>query len=118
MKKELTLLYASGMNVNDVGKVLKTNPRTLLLILAPLSENVLASTDVKGFPIVVSKSSKALAGFIGRTELRYVLGIFHTYTNLLYILILFQTRPAICHRKRRAHLSGRYPIRKTSSCQG
>lgn len=41
-----------------------------------LIEDVLASTDVKGFPIVASKSSKALSGYIGRTELRYVLGTF------------------------------------------
>ncbi|KAF8554241.1 hypothetical protein OG21DRAFT_1462931 [Imleria badia] len=54
MKKDLTLLYASGMCVSDV-------------------EDVLASTDVKGFPIVASKSSKALCGYIGRAELRYVL---------------------------------------------
>jgi hypothetical protein len=40
------------------------------------TEDVLASTDVKGFPIVASKSSKALSGYIGRAELRYVLGIF------------------------------------------
>ena len=40
------------------------------------TEEVLASTDVKGFPIVGSKSSKALCGYIGRTELRYVLGTF------------------------------------------
>ncbi|KAF9227018.1 Cl-channel protein [Gyrodon lividus] len=54
MKKDLTILYASGMTVNDV-------------------EAVLTSTDVKGFPIVASKSSRALSGYIGRTELRYVL---------------------------------------------
>jgi len=54
MKKDLTVLYDSGMSVNDV-------------------EDVLASTDVKGFPILASKSSKALSGYIGRTELRYVL---------------------------------------------
>lgn len=30
---------------------------------------------MKGFPIVASKTSKALSGYIGRTELRYVLGI-------------------------------------------
>ncbi|KIJ60010.1 hypothetical protein HYDPIDRAFT_99474, partial [Hydnomerulius pinastri MD-312] len=54
MKKDVSILYASGMSVNDV-------------------EDVLASTDVKGFPIVASKSSRALAGYIGRTELRYVL---------------------------------------------
>ncbi|KAF8837685.1 hypothetical protein BDN67DRAFT_1026839 [Paxillus ammoniavirescens] len=54
MKKDLSVLYATGMAVNDV-------------------EGVLASTDVKGFPIVASKSSQVLSGYIGRTELRYVL---------------------------------------------
>ncbi|KAH0828174.1 chloride channel [Lanmaoa asiatica] len=82
MKKDLTLLYASGMSVNDV-------------------EDVLASTDVKGFPIVASKSSKALSGYIGRTELRYVLGIFFPRPDLgNYDLIVVQTRPntwVMCH---------------------
>ncbi|KAI6121899.1 chloride channel [Pisolithus sp. B1] len=55
MKKDLTVLYASGMQVRDV-------------------EQILSSTDVKGFPIVASKSSRVLSGYIGRPELRYVLG--------------------------------------------
>ena len=38
------------------------------------SEDILCSTDVKGFPIVASKPSHMLSGYIGRTELRYVLG--------------------------------------------
>ncbi|KAL4073717.1 chloride channel [Scleroderma citrinum] len=54
MKKELSILYASGMRVCDV-------------------EDVLSATDVKGFPVVASKSSHILSGYIGRTELRYVL---------------------------------------------
>lgn len=54
MKKDLTTLYTLGMRVCDV-------------------EDVLSSTDVKGFPIIASKSSYILSGYIGRTELRYVL---------------------------------------------
>ncbi|KIM69533.1 hypothetical protein SCLCIDRAFT_1207982 [Scleroderma citrinum Foug A] len=54
MKKDLTVLYTSGMRVCDV-------------------EDILCSTDVKGFPIVASKPSHMLSGYIGRTELRYVL---------------------------------------------
>lgn len=54
MKKDLTVLYASGMQVQDV-------------------EQILSSTDVKGFPIVSSNSSRVLSGYIGRPELRYVL---------------------------------------------
>ncbi|KAG2101302.1 chloride channel [Suillus discolor] len=54
MKKDLNILFASGMIVSDV-------------------EQLLASTDVKGFPIVTSESSRTLVGYMGRTELRYVL---------------------------------------------
>ncbi|KAG2355500.1 chloride channel [Suillus spraguei] len=54
MKKDLDILFASGMLVSDI-------------------ERLLASTNVKGFPIVVSESSRTLVGYMGRTELRYVL---------------------------------------------
>ncbi|KIK39991.1 hypothetical protein CY34DRAFT_807654 [Suillus luteus UH-Slu-Lm8-n1] len=54
MKKDLDILFASGMLVSDV-------------------EGLLASTNVKGFPIVDSESSQTLVGYMGRTELRYVL---------------------------------------------
>ncbi|KAG2112083.1 chloride channel [Suillus clintonianus] len=54
MKKDLDILFASGMLVSDV-------------------ERLLGSTNVKGFPIVVSESSRTLVGYMGRTELRYVL---------------------------------------------
>ncbi|KAG1725409.1 chloride channel [Suillus paluster] len=54
MKKDLDILFASGMLVSDV-------------------ERLLGSTNVKGFPIVASESSRTLAGYMGRTELRYVL---------------------------------------------
>jgi len=37
---------------------------------------MLSSTDAKGFPIVSSDSQRTLVGSIGRTELRYVLGMF------------------------------------------
>ena len=79
MKKDLTVLYASGMSVNDVGKALRRTSSPVFDPRALPTEDVLASTDVKGFPILASGSSKALSGYIGRTELRYVLGIFFPY---------------------------------------
>ncbi|KAG1861551.1 chloride channel [Suillus subalutaceus] len=54
MKKDIDILFASGMLVSDI-------------------EQLLASTNVKGFPIVASESSQTLVGYMGRTELRYVL---------------------------------------------
>ncbi|KAG2747073.1 hypothetical protein P692DRAFT_20780971 [Suillus brevipes Sb2] len=54
MKKDLDVLFASGMLVSDV-------------------EGLLSSSNVKGFPIVDSESSQTLVGYMGRTELRYVL---------------------------------------------
>lgn len=55
MKNDLHTLPALGMNVRDL-------------------EDKLASTQVKGFPIVSSESSWTLQGYIGRTELYFVLG--------------------------------------------
>ncbi|KAI0633604.1 Cl-channel protein [Trametes polyzona] len=54
MRKDLKTIPASGLTVQDI-------------------ENILASTDVKGFPIVSPDNSRTLLGFIDRSELRYVL---------------------------------------------
>ncbi|KAF9462474.1 chloride channel [Collybia nuda] len=54
MRKELHTLSESGMTVKNV-------------------EETLSSTDVKGFPIISSSERSILIGYIGRTELRYVL---------------------------------------------
>ncbi len=39
-----------------------------------LADNLLSSTDVKGFPIVSADGSLTLLGWIDRGEIRYVLG--------------------------------------------
>jgi len=54
MKKDLHTLPVSGIRVCDL-------------------EDKLASTQVKGFPIISSGSVRTLQGYIGRTELCYVL---------------------------------------------
>lgn len=38
------------------------------------AEDVLEGTDAKGFPIVSSDEKRVLMGYIGRTELRYIIG--------------------------------------------
>lgn len=55
MKKDLHVLLASGMRIQEI-------------------EEILSLTAVKGFPIIYSESLRTLMGYIGRTELRYVLG--------------------------------------------
>jgi chloride channel 3/4/5 len=55
MKTDLHTLPAAGMRVRDL-------------------QEKLASTQVKGFPIISSETSRILQGYVGRTELRYVLG--------------------------------------------
>ena len=57
MKKDLHVLLVSGMRIHDL-------------------EEMLSSTAVKGFPIIYSESLRTLMGYIGRTELHYVLGEF------------------------------------------
>ncbi|KAF8070810.1 Cl-channel protein [Lyophyllum atratum] len=54
MRTEIHTLTESGMTVKDI-------------------EVLLASTDVKGLPIVSSDGLRHIVGYIGRTELRYVL---------------------------------------------
>ncbi|KAI0759889.1 Cl-channel protein [Trametes elegans] len=59
----------------SVARVMQTNLKTLSatgLTVRDL-ETILASTDVKGFPIISADGSRTLLGFIDRTELRYVL---------------------------------------------
>ena len=40
----------------------------------PDTEDLLASTEAKGFPIISNDEKRLLLGYIGRTELRYVIG--------------------------------------------
>ena len=75
MKKDLYVFQERGMKVKDVGEwglsweaVWGSNS---------LSEDLLGSTSVKGFPIVSASatgSSQAMHGYIGRSEVRYVIG--------------------------------------------
>jgi hypothetical protein len=78
MRTEIQILTESGMTVGDVG----TNyPASYFLLHNSQNdskshpENILSSTDVKGFPIVSSDRTRTIVGYIGRTELRYVLGM-------------------------------------------
>lgn len=57
MKNDLHVLPVSGMRIHNL-------------------EEILSSTTVKGFPIIHSELQRTLVGYIGRTELRYVLGKF------------------------------------------
>jgi hypothetical protein len=38
-------------------------------------ERILARADVKGFPIIASHETRTLGGYIGRTELHYLIGM-------------------------------------------
>ena len=72
MRKELHVLRESGMSVGDVGMFYHCWRDRTPQCRNP--EAILSSTNVKGFPIVSSDGPRILVGFIGRTELRYVLG--------------------------------------------
>ncbi|KAF8058805.1 Cl-channel protein [Lyophyllum atratum] len=56
----------------SVSAVMRTEIHTLTE--SGMDEDLLASTDVKGLPIVSSDGLRHIVGYIGRTELRYVLG--------------------------------------------
>jgi len=76
MKKRLHTMSAGGMTLGEVGTCASwvwkgTCPRQLIFAS---TDRKLESSTVQGFPIVSSDSQRALLGYIGRTELRYVLG--------------------------------------------
>ena len=80
MRTELQTLPASGLCVRDVGTHIR--PSFLHLMLNKTLgwlDHILQQTDVKGFPIVSADQRRVLLGYIGRAELRYVIG---TYTHL------------------------------------
>ncbi|PFH49767.1 hypothetical protein AMATHDRAFT_4623 [Amanita thiersii Skay4041] len=54
MRRDLHTLIETGMRVKDL-------------------EDMLSVTNVKGFPILTADGTRTLCGYIGRTELRYVL---------------------------------------------
>lgn len=64
---------AMGLRVKDVGMSARVNAQNLRLILTFL-EHRLQQSDVKGFPIVSADHRSILLGYIGRNELRYILG--------------------------------------------
>lgn len=56
MKRDLVVIYADGM-------------------LVPLLDEMLQSTDYRGFPVVKSHTDATVLGFIRKTELRFSLGL-------------------------------------------
>jgi len=56
MITDLVLLPSAGLKLDEV-------------------ESILLETEFGGFPIVVDRDSKVLLGYIGRTELRYAIGM-------------------------------------------
>ena len=63
------------MRVKDVGELHSCVTCLPMTSLFPTRlENLLSSTNVKGFPIVSSDGALTLVGYIDRSEIRYVLG--------------------------------------------
>lgn len=71
MRKDLHVMPASGICVRDIGESHET--RGLHVSLTD-TEQIMLDTDVKGFPVVSADSERLLLGYIGRAEIRYVLG--------------------------------------------
>ena len=72
MRRDLHTLRVSGMTLRDVGKYLTILEHALQFIF---EEAQLASTSVKGFPVISDDENRTLMGYVGRTELRYVIGM-------------------------------------------
>ena len=72
MRKDLHTMPASGLRVRDIGMKIQTVSLSSKRMLA---EARMEQTDVKGFPIVSADDKRVLLGYIGRGELRYVVGM-------------------------------------------
>lgn len=74
MRTELHTMPATGLRVKDVGTSLRvyTDDSSLILVYV---EHRLHQSDVKGFPIVSADHRSILLGYIGRNELKYILGL-------------------------------------------
>jgi chloride channel 3/4/5 len=66
-------MSARGMTLDEVGEYDIETSDLLTLDVYPTDQKLDSST-VQGFPIISSDSQRALLGYIGRTELNYVLG--------------------------------------------
>lgn len=71
MKVELYTLPVSGFTVRDIGEF-RPHIRASGVIKC-VTEDLLDNTKVKGFPIVSNDERRLLMGYIGKTELRYVI---------------------------------------------
>lgn len=67
MKRDLVVIFADGMDV-------------------PHLEEILQSTDYRGFPVVKSQTDATVLGFIRKTELRFSLGKFGLSTRFSFSL--------------------------------
>lgn len=74
MRTELHTMPATGLRVTDVGTSLLDNFQDFTLTFDYL-EHRLQQSDVKGFPIVSADHRSILLGYIGRNELKYILGL-------------------------------------------
>lgn len=72
MRRDLHTFRVSGMTLRDVGKYIIPLEHALQCIF---EEAQLASTSVKGFPVISDDENRTLMGYVGRTELRYVIGM-------------------------------------------
>lgn len=73
MQTNMTVIPASGIPFNEIGKTL-TFASFAVLCSNITVEEILQGTDYRGFPVVQDKNDMTLIGYIGRSELLYLLG--------------------------------------------
>ncbi|KAG2180237.1 hypothetical protein INT43_004026 [Umbelopsis isabellina] len=61
MHRDPIVMTATGMKLHEIGKVIKP-------------ENIFNNTQYQGFPVVQDKASMTLVGYIGRSEMLYLIG--------------------------------------------
>lgn len=74
MQQDMVVLESKGMRIQDIGKECIHYAFDMCYWSYFCIEELLEASNYRGFPVVSNKSNMQLLGYIGRTELTYLLG--------------------------------------------
>ena len=74
MRTDLYTLPVTGLTIRELGWYQHSEQKKQTSIAYSFIEEILHSTAVQGYPVVSVDGQNSLLGYVGRAELRYVLG--------------------------------------------
>lgn len=87
----MVVLESKGMRIQDIGKECVDYYTCGIEMIVFRIEELLEASNYRGFPVVSNKSNMLLLGYIGRTELSYLLGTYTVVTCYYDVTINNQT---------------------------